>query len=466
MSLGRKLLTAIFILALCACVSAALAAGYTDASQRIHFYNQTDGAPQDQAGKWDLLLAPKLQKLYGHSEIYNDKSTSRYLTGRGCCLFSFSHAYQYLMGYAYTDEDMANVLYKYLSIKPVWSNTGSTCSPPNAISMYAAYLGKQNGVTRYTGSLSSYSKLQSFFNGSKGVCIVHAPGHYIIAVGVTEHDGVKYVQIVDSIMVGTLKSGRCSWAMSMDFSTTYTAANAPYYTENVHQYWLPYDQFQSKCDIPCAFYTGALPPTYEIKADRQYVALNVSSGEAVKLTLTVTDAPAGAVPVFVSDNDDIAVVTQDGVISAVGIGVTRIRCALNVNLNKYLYVPVYCYDICGNLGCVIGEGETPPVHIGELPPSWQEARTVEETAWYDKVICSVTDETGRELYRTYVMCVKADAPGVMRLPQNILKTETGALALDGIKLVILENENAVYEDGAFPADCIVLVRRGAYYALR
>ncbi len=72
---------------------------------RIHFYYQYDGAPADEPGKWDILLKDRLQALYGHDSIYYGKGTSMYMTGRACRLFSYCHAYQYLLGYAETEAE-------------------------------------------------------------------------------------------------------------------------------------------------------------------------------------------------------------------------------------------------------------------------------------------------------------------------------------------------------------------------
>ena len=85
------------LLALCAALLLALGAfdvraeSYVRASSRINFYYQHDGGGRNEKSVWDSLLENRLLALYGHGEIYHDATTDRYLTGRGCCLFSFSH---------------------------------------------------------------------------------------------------------------------------------------------------------------------------------------------------------------------------------------------------------------------------------------------------------------------------------------------------------------------------------------
>ena len=114
------------LLALCAALLLALGAfdvraeSYVRASSRINFYYQHDGGGRNEKSVWDSLLENRLLALYGHGEIYHDATTDRYLTGRGCCLFSFSHAYQYLRGYAATKSRMADILFEFLSVKPLW----------------------------------------------------------------------------------------------------------------------------------------------------------------------------------------------------------------------------------------------------------------------------------------------------------------------------------------------------------
>ncbi len=339
----------------------ALAHASQDASvsSRISFYYQYEGGARSTEGFWDRMLKDRLLALYGHDTIY--PYSDKFLTGRGCCLFSFSHAYQYLCGYAGTAQAKADILYNYLSVKPVWSNTGSSMSPPNAASYYASYLKNTPGVSLYTGSLDTYAKLQSFLNTGKSVVIVNVPGHYVIAVGCTKYNGVEYVHIVDSLLSATIKTGRLSRGMSMDFSVTFTPANSASYQAAVHEYWVPYSQIASSCKLKYAFRTGGTPAPFVLSTQKNELLLK--AGQQADIVFTNTDE----LMAYTSLDEDVCTVDESGRVTAVSPGLTDVVCVSLADSRHSLVIPVYCVDAEEEQLCLLYPGESAPDPAVEGP---------------------------------------------------------------------------------------------------
>lgn len=434
------------LFALCAC-----AESYCDASGRINFYYQYDGGARSVKGTYDKLLSDRIRKLTNgkHSAIV--PKDDQYLTGRGCCLFSYAHAYQYLCGYAATQSDKADILYKFLAAKPVWSLTGSSLSPPSACSIYADCMVKQSGVKRYRGSYNTFSDLQSFFYKHNSVLIVNAPKHFVIAVGCTEHNGVKYVQIVDSIMHGTIQSGRCSYGYSMDFSVKYTADNSMSYSPSVHQYWLPYSEFLAKCTVKYAFYTGSLPPEYVLSCDYSRVILGLN--ETVFLN---TQGAEGLV--YEVGDPEIASVDADGNVTALAAGETYVRFWSPENPYHVKQVPVYCYEWIYPEETVfpITEGSAEPalpVLNGTLPSDFGlEWSCTEEDGITAEA--TLTDASGTVYASRDYGLIGPDTLALLRLPSGVKVLEAYAFENSGAHFVYIPSGVDRIDSGAF-ASCEV-----------
>ncbi len=315
----KRIILLIGLLLLCAY---AVSETWGDASSRVNFYYQYDGGTTDEPGTYDLLLADRLKALCGHDSIYYNSNTNKYLTGRGCCLFSFAHAYQYLCGYSGSNALKADILYRFLSTKPVWSDTGSSLSPPNAAGIYAQSLAAQPGVNSYGASLSTFSKLKAFFEGRQSVLIMNVPGHYFCAVGCIEHGGVQYVQVIDSTLSGTIRTGRCTQAKSFDFSQTYTPANVLNYAAGVHQYWLPYSEFSSKCRIKYAYRAAKAPAVNPLTTDRDELIL--LAGESAPMNIQGTDRELE----YICSDETVASGSEGGVVHALAPGRACVTCRI------------------------------------------------------------------------------------------------------------------------------------------
>ena len=466
----KRCISVLFLTALFFCVRIpARASQEASVSSRISFYYQYEGGARSVEGFWDRMLSDRLLALYGHDQIY--PYSDKYLTGRGCCLFSFSHAYQYLCGYAGTAEAKADILYRFLSQKPVWSNTGSSMSPPNAASYYAAYLKKQPGVALYTGALDTYSRLSSFFNGSKSVVIINVPGHYVIGVGCTRYNGVEYVHIVDSLLSATIKTGRLSRGMSMDFSVTFTPANAGSYQAAVHEYWVPYSQIASSCKLKYAFRTGGTPAPFKPEALKNELLLTVGASENIEFTNT------DEVMAFSSLDENICTVDEYGCVIAVSPGATKINCVSLTNSAHYLTIPVWCIRADHDQFCLIRPGEPDPEICleGQLPDGASIVVFSEESPFssvrillmqvldtYGEAVCDVRltvaelDQNemiilGGEISSIETEAFSGGAYKAVSIPSSVKRVESLAFADSDIQAVFVESADTEIAPDAFGA---------------
>lgn len=451
-------------------------AEYINPASRISFYYQHDGGARSVEGKWDRLLADRLMALCGHSSVY--PYTDQYLTGRGCCLFTFSHAWQFLLGYASGDAAKSDILYRYLSQKPVWSNTGSTLSPPNAASYYASYLKKQSGVTQYTGSLSTYKLLSAFLSGGQSCVVVNAPGHYILATGCTVYQGVQYVQVVDSILSATVQSGRLSRGMSYDFSYAITPANAGQLQAAVHCYWLPYSEFASRCKLKYAFRRQAqAAPSAQIS---QFI---LAPGQSAQIELL--NAPEQMQ--YQSLDESICSVSEDGIIRALSPGKAQVLCLSSQSSARNVTIEVYCALLPPQQTLITAPGEAlpDPEYEGELPPDvrFSFSLSPQQTGAYECEIY-VSDARGSVWQSAPALAVVLDPqrlilipPGVsvieesafegtdacaLALPESVQVVQAGAFSDASLNVVFIESASTRIDETAFDSDVVLCYDYAAF----
>ena len=395
----------------------AVAATWGDAEKRINVFYQYDGGAKDAQGRWDKLIAPYIYKWTSgkHSTIYYDSSTSKYITGRACCLLSYSNAYQYLCGRASTEEEQLEILLTYLQKKPVWSNTGSSISPPNARSLYHSVLMAQSGIVSVsTSAVNSFAKLETFFEGLKGVLIVNGTNHYRIAVGCTTYNGVEYVQLVDSVLTGTIASGKLSKAYSMDFSAVYTASNSTSYNGIVRQYWVPYSYFTS----------GKLTIVYAYLNQKRIIApscIVIEAGKTISIDASVY--PSGS---FVLESCDSSIATVSGAsVTGIAPGVTYITCCEDKNPSVCATIPVYCVEISTDK-LIVGTTDAESLVTGNLPSG---CRAVLDKSYPYGVFSagvSLLDPSGQEFAKTQVLLVNPDPDATLKIADNVKKIEASA----------------------------------------
>ena len=458
------------LLALSACAESSVA-------NRISFYYQLDGGITDMPGKWDRMLADRLQALYGHDRIYENASTNSYLTGRGCVLFSYSHAYQYLFGRAQTEADMADILYNYIAVNPKWSNSGSSASPPNAATYYASYL-TGRGITRLASDqYGTFTSLSTLLNSGKGVCIISVRGyHDVIAVGTTTHDGVQYVHIVDSILSGTLNTDRLSTAYSMDFGTVYSRSNAGSYNRDVHEYWVSYSDFSSKCTIKSAFRAGKAPAANPLRAESTRLVLTAGQSGQIRLSrggAAVTEAE------FVSSAPGVCSVNESGLVTFVSEGYARVTC--RDTSGSTASVDVYCYTCAG--GQIIDAKEGIPLPLptvtGALPDGCFAA--ADEEGLTD---VRVYTADGKELFRVSAIvrigeggrvlnlppslvtvgerAFEGCAAEIVRVPASVKSIAPYAFAGSNVKYVILATNRTAYAENSFPKGTVFITDPTAF----
>ena len=480
----RKLLFALFLALVLSAGALCHAQSYGSVAARINFYYQHDGGERNQPGIWDVLLRDRLRAISGHDTIYYDSSTDKYLTGRGCCLFSFAHAYQYLTGYAASTSRKADILYQFLSIKSVWSNKGTSLSPPNGHTYYAAYLAKQSGVSKYSGDLSSFSKLVDFFEGGKGVIIVNAPGHYIIAVGARKYGGTQYVQVVDSIMSATVRDSRLSYGKSMDFSVTYTQQNAAAYEAAVHEYWLPYSEFAEKCKLKYAFRSGSAPRENRFRLVKDQILL--PEGHSYTLALE----GASDLLSYESLQPDVCQVDAMGELVWKSEGQATIRVTSPDNPQNVAWAQVYCVRLPEDpLVIAKAGGAVPaPVDLTDFPAGAEllyQSATPAETGLYSMpytLLDAFGDAVAVEQYRlaaveegralTIPSSVRILESGAFEetpftcvcLPWTVTRVESGAFDSSAVRLVLAACDESAVESGAFPEGAQILFDREAVEA--
>ena len=447
----KRTVVAILFILLMLCLFAR-ADTYCDTSGRINYFYQLDGGKTDEEGTYDKLLVPVIRDITGGAHTSIVPKDNKYLTGRGCDLFSYGHAYQYLLGYAGSTQAKANILGIYLRGKSgqshTWSSSAiSTLNPPNACSLYAATLDAQTGVSKYSGSTGTFSGLTKLFNGCRGLCIVNAPGHYIIAVGCTVHDGVEYVLIVDSIMSATLRDSRCGYGYSFDFSTRYDQSNARFIEADIHQYWMPYSTFKAKCTIKYSFYVGSEPKSYSIDSPYRNAAV-VPVGGSLDLAVTESVVSGGTFH-FCSENTDIARVDESGIITGIHAGETVVTCYNDSACYSdgepfaVLSVPVYvCEFVEPGSVYLMDSGIYPDIASGCFLPDcvrydWDEDGSV-----------IVGDCYGNVFFTSFYRLMNQDA-AYLRIPASVEIVEEEAFALVPVSYILADNPDVIISPDAF-----------------
>ena len=449
----RNIVAILFIL-LMLCLFAR-ADTYCDTSGRINYFYQLDGGNTDEEGTYDKLLVPVIREITGGAHTCIVPKDNQYLTGRGCDLFSFGHAYQYLLGYAGGLQAKADVLAKYLrgisGQSHSWSSSAiSTLNPPSAASLYAATLDKQSGVSKYQKSTGTFDGLRNLFNGCRGVCIVNAPGHYIIAVGCTVHDGVEYVLIVDSIMSATLRDSRCGYGYSFDFSTRYDQSNARFIEADIHQYWMPYSTFKAKCTIKYSFYVGTEPKSYSIDSPYKNAAVTAVGN---KLNLCVTESvESGGLFHFISEDPSVAQVDENGIITGISAGETVIICYNDSACYSdgepfaVLTVPVYiCEYVEPGSFYLMENGIYPDVISGCFLPGCVRCD------WSEDGSVTVGDSYGNVFFTLFYHLIHEDS-GYLRIPAYVEIVEDEAFSLVPVSCILADNPDVIISPSAFDGD--------------
>ena len=220
----KKLASVIFALLLCclACqVHISQAYAEERADKRIHLYGQ-DLYDFTSAGGFDLTT-------------YTG-SSKRNLKRNGCSAFTFAHGFQWI-----TNKDCASadeyyrVLYGLLQVTRTPSKTGRT--------MFATYFTDTLKCAEAVTVTRTKAWMERFFEKG-GVIVGHmrwpktaeqsAGGHYMLAVGCTEHNGECLIHMVDSASRSTTSRVRC-----LDFDT-YEPTVMPY---TCGEYWIPLSEF-------------------------------------------------------------------------------------------------------------------------------------------------------------------------------------------------------------------------------
>ncbi|MCR4578621.1 MAG: Ig-like domain-containing protein [Clostridiales bacterium] len=484
----KKLCAVILAVCLLGCLLpyTASAAYDTLGAGRIGFYYQYEGGGKDQPGTYDRLLASRLYALCGHSTIFMNSSTSKYITGRGCGLLAHAHAYQFLLGKAATFEQRADILYKFLKIQPVWSNTGSSLSPPNAEYIYDNYLASRSGVTRYYGNLNTPSAVQAFFEGGRSVAIVHVPNHYVCAIGAKVHNGVKYIHIVDSAITGTIASGRLQKAYSLDFSTVYTPDNVLQYSGQVFEYYLPWSEFTKtgtsiKAEFRAKFVAGSMPAYHLIPAKDE---LLLTEGGSAQIQITNSSEQIA----YVSSDVSVCTVSADGLVTYVGPGTATVTCGEIDALRNSCTVTVSCVKPRTGGALVAGVGETPvpALEEGTLPAGARFLLSDSDTSYVGAkpVTVKLLDKYSTEVARYDLTLAVISPEGILELPRGLRVIEGEAFqgvscqtlvippgvtridagAFGGMSPQVVFCQSPALVSGMFAPDTDIVADPGAYYA--
>lgn len=212
---------------------------YTDTADRIAYYQQYRGATyvgDDVAtgpftsGYWDAA---------GLTVAKEPGGSYMYLSNRGCRLFAYGHAVQWLTGEKASSTRQIQILSEFLQVDN---------DPPNANDEYASYLvskyGSKYGIKKVSVTKSWAAVTAHFDNG--GVIIMGGDGHISLAVGYTERviggKSTKLIQVVDSTIRSRAKRVSSGVSYSGGFGTTYTKSSLPG-SSAYGQMWITYDDF-------------------------------------------------------------------------------------------------------------------------------------------------------------------------------------------------------------------------------
>lgn len=229
------------MLCLCLCGTAgADRASYVNALQQ---YRGASKASNTKYGKytrgyWDKALA---EKYDGLAVAQNPEGYTRYLSNRGCRLFTFAHAVQLLTGEKASADRQLEILAEFLRVDD---------DPPNAKENYAAYLlqayGPKHGV-KMVSVAQTWSDVQAHFDQG-GVIVFNSGGHIALAVDYTEREiGGKTEQLVlliDSACEATARRVVSGVCYNGSFTKTYVKSRGVKPAWNEYgRLWIRYSDF-------------------------------------------------------------------------------------------------------------------------------------------------------------------------------------------------------------------------------
>lgn len=247
------------------------ALAYIDTASRISYYQQYKDATYVgenvatgpfTSGYWDAQLKAK----YNIEVAKNPNGNYKYLSNRGCRLFTYGHAVQWLTGKKAGGSRQLEILYEFLAVSK---------DPPNANSKYANYLvsqyGSKYGIKKVSVS-KSWSSVKSHFDNG-GVIVYNSGGHIALAVGYTERtiggSTKQLIQLVDSSIRSTAKRVPSGVSYSGGFGTTYRKSALPGSSSH-GQMWVTYSDFAQGSWDSCFSSTTAkslIPGASEKKVD-------------------------------------------------------------------------------------------------------------------------------------------------------------------------------------------------------
>ena len=201
----------------------------------IGFFNQYKGLSSSSAQSAKSYWDKQLESQYGLKICeYNDgkKTTTPNISGRGCNVLRYAHAYQILSGIKIeTDEEKVDLLYRLLtcSIKSTTSLTdGERCNtslcPPESETEYYNFVRNETGAKNDSslksieknGTLKSHptpEQIVKFFSEKGGVINLRIlnyskkSGHFILATGYKYDDKNQlWIHIIDSSTGTTVKA--------------------------------------------------------------------------------------------------------------------------------------------------------------------------------------------------------------------------------------------------------------------
>lgn len=238
----RRLAAAILtVLCLCWCGAAwADRASYVNALQQ---YRGASKASNTRYGKytrgyWDKALA---EEYNGLAVAQNPEGYTRYLSNRGCRLFTFVHAVQLLTGEKASADRQLELLAEFLRVDD---------DPPNAKENYAAYLvqayGPKHGVKQVSVA-QTWSDMKAHFDQG-GVIVFNSGGHIALAVDCTEREiggqTEQLVLLIDSACEATARRVVSGVCYNGSFTKTYVKSKNVKPTWNEYgRLWIRYSDF-------------------------------------------------------------------------------------------------------------------------------------------------------------------------------------------------------------------------------
>lgn len=198
-------------------------------------------------GFWDKELAARYNGL---AVVQQPGGSTRYLSNRGCRLFTYAHVVQLLTGEKASEDRQIEILAEFLQ---VYDN------PPTAKAEYAAHLlkayGERHGIEKVSVAKNWNAAKAHFAQG--GVIIINGGGHIVVAVDCTERvingKTEKLILLVDSAVEATARRVSSGVCYSGDFSRTYNRSKGVKPAWNEYgRLWIRYSDF-SVCSWQTCF---------------------------------------------------------------------------------------------------------------------------------------------------------------------------------------------------------------------